>query len=254
MNDLVVNNKVVYSAKPKTNLHKQLVSALDKIGGPSPFGIGAAILSYLPAYIALKFFKKDKAALKALGISGALGLATGLSMTPFTKREGYSYGENLLGKPIDPLRVKLDQMYLERPERITKTGYRTKYASDISIKEAADFFANLPNTDKLTLHDLVESTPGFTPPQRDFLHNGIYNAPSNKPNVMDLANGFTGTVNAVTGGLLPMTTRAIEGALIGGAFSSVMGVQPGTRKFVTGAAAVADSLFGNQLFNTIPKV
>ena len=101
---------------------------------------------------------------------------------------------------------------------------------------------------------MVNSTPGFTPPQRDFLHNGIYNAPAKNPNIVDLANGIVSTVNDVTGGLLPTASRAIEGALLGSAFSGVMGVQPGTKKFITGAAAMANSLYGNTLFNTIPQV
>ena len=233
----------------------RLSSILNKIGGPRNIWLGIGLLSLLPSYIAMRLLKQDHAIWKSLGISTALGLGGGLASTPIRPKRGYTYGENVLGKRAPKYVEDIDNIIDNLPSKRTFDGYDTKLGSDnYFLKEASAFLADLPNTSKLTLHDLVNTTPGFTPPQRDFLHNGIYNAPAKNPNIVDLANGFVSTVNTVTGGLLPTASRAIEGALIGSAFSGVMGAQPGTKKFVAGATAMANSLWGNNLFNTIPQV
>lgn len=247
---MIINNRNVDKFADKT-VREGARTLFNKIKSPAHLGTAVGLLSFLPAWLAFKLLGRSNikdATLKALAVSGAAGFATGISATPFRTKEGYTYGENLFGKD-----VKKNDYYKAVPKTGLLNGYN-KNASDLFLKEAADYLADLPNTSKLTLHSLVENTPGFTNPQKDFLHNGIYNTPTNNPNVIDLSGGFSKAVNNITGGLLPNATRAIEGALLGSAFSDIMGVQPGTRKFVTGAAAVADSLWGNKLFNTIPKI
>lgn len=238
--------------KDKAYIYKKepmkLSALADKAGGPGVIGLGAGVLSILPSYILMRLLKQRYPLAKALGLSAVVGAGTGISLIPTHPTPGYTFGENLFGKERTSRHENIDRI-------IDNGEYTKKLSSDgYAFKEAAAFLADLPNTSKLTLHDLVNSTPGFTPPQRDFLHNGIYNAPAKNPNIVDLANGFVSTVNNVTGGLLPTASRAIEGALLGSAFSGVMGVQPGTKKFITGAAAMANSLYGNTLFNTIPQV
>lgn len=250
---LILNNKVVESFGDKS-LSSIFKKALNKAGSPTNIGLGVTALSFLPTWLALKYLVKDHAALKALGISGALGLASGILTTPFNRDPRLSYGDQLLGIKKNKNQRDIDYVIDSLPFKRTKNGYMSRFTNDVSSKEAADFFANMPNTDKLTLHDVVNSAPGFTPPQKDFLHNGIYNAPSNQPNIADLTTGFINTVDTVTGGLLPASTRAIEGALIGSAFSGIMGLKPGTHKFAVGAATVVNSLYGNKLFNTIKQV
>lgn len=229
-------------------------SFLDSIGSSTKVGLWAGLLSLLPAWAAMKLLGQNHAGLKALGISALVGAGGKIITTPYSNNPKLTFGQNVLGKPRTAHQKWLDRKWDSLPSVSTGDGYAPKVSSELFPKTAADYIADLPNTDKLTLHDIVSVAPGFTQPQRDFLHNGIYNTPSSTPNVMDLAGGFMSTVNNVTGGLLPMTTRAIEGALIGQAFGAALGVQPGTKKIITGAAALADGLAGNRLFNTISQV
>lgn len=251
---LIINNRVVSNYGDRTP-RKNLADLFDKgIKSPGRLGLGVGLLSLLPAWLAMKMLGQKHALLKAAGISTAAGGLSALATLPIEKKPRLTWGENLFGKDKTEQQKWAEYMWDKKPSVDSGTGYTHKVGSDLSIKEAVDFLADLPNMDKLTLHDLVSEVPGFSQPQRDFLHNGIYNAPSNSPNVVDLAGGFMNTVNTVTGGLLPMATRATEGALIGQAFGGLMGVQPGTQKFITGAAALVDGLAGNKLFNTINKV
>ena len=249
----IYNNKVVKNYGDNT-VQKGLTDLFDKIGSPSKLGLGIGILSLLPTWLILRLLGQNHAGLKALGISTAAGLGSAAITMTLKEKPGNTWGENLWGKPMTEQEKWADYLWEHSPSVNRGNGYTHKIGNDFSIKEAVDFLADLPNMDKVTLHDLVSEVPGFSQPQRDFLHNGIYNAPSKNPNVVDLAGGFMNTVNTVTGGLLPMATRATEGALIGQAFGGLMGVQPGTQKFITGAAALVDGLAGNKLFNTINKV
>lgn len=232
---IVYKNNVLPSSGEKT--YKTVSKALNFAGSPGKIGLGLGILSFLPAWLIMRMTGHNHSLLKAAGIATAAGAAGTILTHPISPKKGNKFSDKLLGSPS-----------------LYEADWRPEENKTPTIKTAADYMANLPNTDKLTLHDLVDNVPGFTPPQRNFLHNGIYNAPTSSPNVFDLANGFTGTVNNVTGGLLPVATRAIEGALIGSAFGSVLGVKPGTKKFITGATTMVNSLWGNNLFNTIPKV
>lgn len=249
----IVNNKELKNFGDKST-KEVITNIFDKIGSPNRVGLRTGLLTLLPSSIVMRLLGQNHAGLKALGISTAAGLGGKLLTTPYNYDNRLTFGENLFGKDRTRQQRFLDEKWNKLTSTNTGDGYSPKLSSDLANKIAVEWMADLPNTDKLTLHDMVANTPGFTQPQRDFLHNGIYNAPGQNPNVMDLAGGFMNTVNTVTGGLLPMTTRAVEGALIGSAFGNVLGAQPGTKQFITGAAALVDGLAGNKLFNTISQV
>ena len=131
-------------------------------------------------------------------------------------------------------------------ESLIPKNYAPKDASDLSM----------PILNKDYLHQAVQEMPGFNNTQRSFLSSGISSAPSLQSQrtvttLEGLADGFSKRSGAVTGNKIGYLTRAVEGALIGSAFSSLAGLSPGTKKWVTGLSAAADSLYGNRLVNTL---
>jgi len=95
----------------------------------------------------------------------------------------------------------------------------------------------------------------ITNSQRDFLTEGISLAPGKyQTTLWGLGDGFSKAVDHNTGGLLGYATRALEGGLLGGAFSSMLGLSPQNAKWVAGVSAAADALQGSQLFNAIGQL
>lgn len=91
--------------------------------------------------------------------------------------------------------------------------------------------------------------------QRDFLSQGIQLAPGKyETTLWGLGDGFSKAVDHNTGGLLGYATRALEGGLLGGAFSSLLGLSPQSANWVTGISATANALQGSQLFNAIGQL
>lgn len=196
--------------------------SLNFVGGPVRMGMVTAGLGMLPFYLFARKRKLEHPFLRTMifgGLTGAMGYgATGGSFT----KNGYQYPntkawvDRLIGAP--------------------------KTASD--------------GLNRADLFDAVADLPGYNIPQKNFLAMGVAASPGNDSSVTlpELADGFNSMTGAVTGGLLPMATRAIEGAIIGSAFGHLIGAAPSTRKWITGLSAVADSLYGNRLINTVGQL
>lgn len=147
--------------------------------------------------------------------------------------------------------------------------YKGTQPKDKSIKQTPKMWANmfLPKTaaemmstpfNKSVLFQAVDDIDGLNNSQRIFLSDGISNATTANSKVLTtlegLADGFADSVGSVTGSKLSYVTRAIEGAVIGSAFSHLAGLSPRASKWTMGVAAVADSLYGNRLINTIGEL
>lgn len=186
--------------------------ALSFIGGPKRLGVAAGLLAGIPFYLFAKKNKLELPWLRTLGMFAvAGGAAYGLSRAP---------GVN------------------------TTTGWVNRLIG--APKTASDFIH------RGDLFDAVADLPGYNDTQKNFLALGAAAAPGNDAiTLSELSRGYSDVTGAVTGGLLPMATRALEGALIGSAFGALIGVQPNTRHWMAGIGAVADALYGNQLINRV---
>jgi len=194
--------------------------AMKFIGGQKRFGAVAGLASAPLWYGLARYLDHDNPALLTAAGAGAVG-----------------YGAYLGTRP--------------------RTG---KYNSDqwarlvLGMKQGSDVFTAPMQVP--VLHQAVSSLPGFGPLQKDFLHTGIEEAPTDGSytHLAGLAQGFNSLVGNVTGNRVATATRAIEGALIGSAFSSLLGVSPGTKKWITGVAATADALYGNKLLGVLGRL
>ena len=72
--------------------------------------------------------------------------------------------------------------------------------------------------------------------------------------VIIILNDNQMSIDHNTGGLLGYATRAAEGALIGGAFGSLLGLSPQHKQWARGIGAVCDALQGSKLFNAIGEL
>jgi hypothetical protein len=174
--------------------------------------VAAGLLAGVPFYLFAKKNKLELPWLRTLGMFAvAGGAAYGLSRAP---------GVN------------------------TTTGWVNRLIG--APKTASDFIH------RGDLFDAVADLPGYNDTQKNFLALGAAAAPGNDAvTLSELSRGYSDVTGAVTGGLLPMATRALEGALIGSAFGALIGVQPNTRHWMAGIGAVADALYGNQLINRV---
>ena len=119
-----------------------------------------------------------------------------------------------------------------------------------SIKLSSEPFS----FDKGSLIQGVEEMP-ITDSQRSFLNKGISYAPGRyQTTLWGLGDGFSNAIDHNTGGLLGYATRAAEGALIGGAFGSLLGLSPQHKQWARGIGAVCDALQGSKLFNAIGEL
>ena len=219
---------------------------LKKVGSPGKLGLMVGAGTFLPSYLIFKLLRLKHPALRAAALGTGAGLVTTGATTVTGKgavNKGDLWAEQLApaGKP----------KYIKDIEQMEKAA----------IKDASDFFNTnasafaddypawaMPHSTKQNLYGAVNAAD-FTKGQKALLTSGIQNSPGNLLNISDLASGFEKTVGSVTGGLVPMATRAVEGAILGSAFSGLMGTTPGTKKWITGIASLGDALYGNQLFN-----
>lgn len=202
---------------------------LEKIGGPKTFGATTAALS-LPAWYLVSHLLGHKFThWRPLTLSALTGVGGWYGTRPTNK----------LAVPKDPAMRK-----------------KAWAASFLPTKTSSDLLAT-----PIPAHNLfkaVHDAPGFNDLQKGFLFDGINNATSSDKRVIatleDLANGFEASVNDATGGKLSYATRAVEGALIGAAFSNIVGVSPANRKWAIGVSALADSLYGNKFVSTLGQL
>ena len=194
--------------------------ALTTIGGPARLGLLTAAATGIPYYLLAKKAGFEGLKWRTLLFGGLAGLgAYGLAGGRFSP-SGYK----------DPS----TEAWVNRLIGMPKTA------------------ADLQDFGRDDLFDAVIDMPGYNIPQKNFLAFGVASAPgTDRVDLPSLATGFGKVTGAVTGGLLPMATRAIEGAVIGSAFSHLLGVPPKGRKWITGLSAVADALYGNRLINTV---
>ena len=196
-------------------------------GGPKRAGAMAGLLGAVPFYLWARKNKLEWPALRAF--AGILPLVGGLTY----------YGT----KP----RVK----NYTTDEWINSMGVKTDDVPDnhwfrLSGKTSAD---SIRRTD---LFDLIADIPGLGNSQRNFLAMGAVSAPGdNNITISELSQGFGAVTHAATGGLVSKVTAGIEGAVIGNAFSRLIGLSPTSRKWVTGMTAAADALWGNRLVRAI---
>ena len=214
--------KTTTSNKPwadKSLTRDILQPLLQKTGGPVGFSAVTGALSLPLWYLLARRLRPGKAPLlTALG-----GITTGL---------GAWYGS----KPITG-------KYTDEDWSKMMVGMKTG-SDDI-------FLAPMPIP---YLHKAVTEMPGFGSLQKDFLHEGVATAPqvtAEHTHLEGLTRGFDNLVGEVTNNKVAAFTRAIEGALIGSAFSSLLGVSPGTKKWMTGVTAAADALYGNKLVKAL---
>lgn len=240
-------DKISGTLRPNTFGNKRISDdiiqpVLRKLGSPANVGLAASITTMPLAYVLLKMMKSRHAGAGALGAAALTGAA--FAGATNTGKKGEEWVES-----VSPSAKPYWQREIEAMRRAS-----AKTASD-NYNEAASQFGwgkapwALPQSSKDVLYEAVNTVPSFTTNQRIFLMDGISNAPTHKPDLFDVASGFEQTVGKATGGLLPMATRAIEGAIIGSAFSHVMGLQPGAKAWATGLAALGDALYGNRLLN-----
>lgn len=237
--------------RPKEVRNKQINADfiqpfLKKVNSPVNLGLMAGVGSFLPTYLLFKLLRSNNPALRAAAVSTGIGLAT-TGATTITGNNAVNSGPEWAKRLAPTSKPK----YIKDIEEMTAAA--TKDASD-NYNVAASAFANdypswaMPHSTKQNLYGAVSATD-FSKDQKAFLSSGIQNSPGNLLNISDLAEGFEKTVGSVTGGLVPMATRAVEGAILGSAFSGLLGTTPGTSKWITGISALGDSLYGNQLFN-----
>lgn len=202
-----------------------VVPFLRLIGGPKRAALGVGAMGALPYYAYAKHNKLEWP-----------GLRTGLLLFPLLAGASY-YG--------------------------LKPGKRKNYSTDDWINSLGIKTDDMPLADKTssdlffrpTLFDAVADLPGFGTAQKNFLALGVSAAPGGSNiSLPELSHGFSAVTNGATGGLLPKITAGIEGAIIGNAFSRVLGLTPTSRKWVTGVSAVADSLWGNKLVKAIGNI
>ena len=121
-----------------------------------------------------------------------------------------------------------------------------------SFKGASDWagYLNAPVSKGVLLQG-VDELPA-NDPQKAFLNDGIRLAPGGRNTTLwGLGDGFGQAVDTYTGSLLGHAARAVEGALIGGAFGALMGLSPKNRLWAAGIGAVADSLKGSEFYNAL---
>lgn len=205
--------------------------ALEKIGGPKTFGATTAAVSLPAWYLITKMLGHDFShwrPLTAAAITGAGGWYATRSSTPLAVQKDKDLSRKAWADSLLP--------------RASKEG------SDI-------ISAPIPAHN---LFRAVHEAPGLNDLQRGFLFHGINNATASDKRAIatleDLANGFESSVNEATSGRLGYVTRAVEGALIGAAFSGLVGMSPAHRKWATGVSSLTDALYGNKFVSTLGQL
>jgi hypothetical protein len=203
---------------PKEPFHKKdvrqdiVVPALRFVGGPKRLGLAAGALAAAPFYLFARKNRLEWPMLRTLAMGALAGT-------------GAYYGS----KPS-----------------YTTDGSTDAWINSLGIKTGSEAM------DRGGLFGAVADLPGFGDSQRNFLSLGVAATPGGSSvTVPELAKGFERVTGAVTGGLLPAATRALEGALLGSAFGALAGLPPTGRKWAAGIGAVADALWGNRLLQTI---
>ena len=218
--------------------------AVEFIGGPKRMG-GAAALAAFPIIYWLSKRAANRNMVsnprtRAAIVSGVMSPLLGYGAYWLTKnridgklpKDGKAFGEMILGAPGSP-------RWGLRPEELA-----SRTASDWSDPLNQPF-------GKGVLMQGVDELPA-TPAQKSFLNAGIKFAPGNNSTTLwGLGDGFGQAVDTLTNSSLGYMARAVEGALIGGAFGALAGLSPTHRKWAAGIGAVADSLKGSEFYRTL---
>lgn len=234
------------------------------IGGPKRMGAATALTMFplfywLSKRVATRNMVPDPGRRAAI-VSGVLSPLLGYGAYWLTKnrlggdypRNGTEFADLLLGrKGSDTWGAKPQDIQTAREKPDVAWNYRPDY-SVLTASDWADYL-NEP-VSKGSLYQGIDELDA-TPVQKDFLNSGIKFAPGNTSTTLwGLGDGFGQAVDTYTNSALAHTTRAIEGAIIGGAFGSILGLSPNSRKWAMGIGAVADSLKGSQFYNALGQL
>lgn len=217
---------------------------LEFIGGPKRLGavstlLSAPVMYWLSKRIATRNGLPD-ARRRAAIVTGILSPLFGYGMYKMGKPlPGADTSKETFAKGI----IGTDSSWVAKPEDVMAS----KPASDW-----ADPFSE-PLGKGLLMQGVDELDA--TPVQKTFLNNGIKFAPGdNSTTLWGLGDGFGKAVGSCTGGLIGNMTRAVEGAIIGGAFGALAGLSPTSRRWAAGIGAVADSLKGSEFYNALGEI
>ena len=218
--------------------------AAEFIGGPKRLGAVTALASFPLLYLMSRRVARNNMASyperRAAVVSGILSPLLGYGSYWLTKnsldgrplKDNKAFGDLLLGKPGS-------RQWGAKPEDL----------ASITASDWSDPF-NDPVSKGLLMQG-VDELPA-TPMQKQFLNTGIQFAPGNsRTTLWGLGDGFGQAVDTYTNSTVAHLARAVEGALIGGAFGSLLGLSPTGKKWAAGIGAVADSLKGSEFYNAL---
>ena len=227
--------------RPKEDI---LRPTLEFIGGPKRMGAATALTAFPLIYLlSRRVARKNMASYperRAAIVSGILSPLLGYGSYWLTKnsldgrplKDRKSFGDLLLGKPGSK-----------------QWGAAPEDMANLTASDWSDPFGD--PVSKGLLMQGVDELPATTL-QKNFLNTGIQLAPGNRSTTLwGLGDGFGQAVDTYTNSTLGHLTRAVEGALIGGAFGSLLGLSPTGRKWATGIGAVADSLKGSEFYQAL---
>lgn len=226
---------------------------------PMTAGIGAGAISFPLIYAFNKYILRNQdPSLRSLIISAAIGGIT----TATASKDISAADPNWVEKQLGPAPYESELPPVVEPDtlmdRVGKAFHMdNKTASDWDAAEGMPAVAAAwaaPVLNKTSTMAAVNLIPHFSDGQSEFLRTAIANSDAisgNHTSLENLSSSFTDIIGGMVGNLVPLATRSIEGAIFGSAFAPLIGAPAGSTRWIQGAAAMSDALWGNKLMDCL---